>query len=237
MPCGLRPCKTATAFIDSALDAMVALPQAGATSSGRAVLLVCILLGAAALIPASRAHQRSDNTQAPSASQSQPVPAHLLVFGAALHERAAPELKNWVKGYVKKEFKQVPSDASPPGAAVAQRFLSASPEARTAVVFLLFYTGYHEEGENQKLLEARIHEIDHWIEDLQWRLPTRPDLAIETYGDRRRGLQVERLQRERKMKSAELETSRQRVNAYLNLLLAQYPSVKDTDSAVLASVK
>ena len=237
MPCGLRPCKTATACIDSALDAMVALPQAGAMSSGRAVLQVCILLGAAVLIPASRAHQRSDNTQTPSASRSQPVPAHLLVFGAALHERAAPELKHWVKGYVKKEFKQVPSDASAPGAAVAQRFLSALPEARTAVVFLLFYTGYHEEGENQKLLEASIHEIDHWIEDLQWRRPTRPDLAIETYGDRRRGLQVERLQRERKMKSAELETSRQRANAYLNLLLAQYPSVKDTDPAVLATVK
>lgn len=206
-------------------------------SSDRAVLKVCILLGAAALIPASRAHHRSNNTQAPSASQLQPVPVRLLAFGAALHERAAPELKHWVKGYVKKEFKQVPSDASSPGAAVAQRFLSASPEARSAVVFLLFYTGYHEEGENQKLLEARIHEIDHWIEDLQWRPPTRPDLATETYGDRRRGLQVERLQRERKLRSAELETSRQRASAYLNLLLAQYPSVKDTDPAVLASVK
>jgi len=206
-------------------------------SSGRAVLQICILLGAAALIPASRAHLRSNNTQAPSASQSQPVPAHLLVFGAALHERAAPELKHWAKGYVKKEFKQVPSDASAPGAAVAQRFLSASPEARTAVVFLLFYTGYHEEGEDQKLLEARIHEIDRWIEDLQWRRPTRPDLGTETYGDRRRGLQVERLQRERKLKSTELETSRQRANAYLNHLLAQYPSVKDTDPAVLALVK
>ena len=125
-------------------------------------VLLCLVLGAAPLIPARGVSQTSQSAPPPSsAPQSATVPAGLLALGAALQEHATPELKKWVKGYAKKEFKELPADSNAPAAAVAQRFPAASPEARSAVVFLLFHTGYHEEGETQKRLAGEIHDIDH----------------------------------------------------------------------------
>jgi hypothetical protein len=182
------------------------------------------------------------------------VPAQAVKFGAELDEAAAPELKKWVSGYVARSMRDRTVEPRTVMADVDAAYARQPDEVRDAVIFLLYYSSYKDEDENQRLLAFRIRDIDRETFDI-----TRTINLMYHNADRRsaspnqqmsatdrirmdeeqRKLEVRlrELADERQLKATQMEASRKRVTSYLRLLGSVHEKMKGVQPSVLAAVK
>lgn len=184
------------------------------------------------------------------------VPADALKFGATLEEKASPEFKGWVHEHVAKHMREQPVNPRTAMQAVDDRYPQTSDIARDAGTFLLQYLAYKDEETNERMLAARIREIDRQTYDLsreinimaeneQRRLmPTNPRAAISAEQRvrmdeeiRKREEKIRQLGTERQLKATELAASRKKVNLYLKVLGVVFDRMKDVPADSIAELK
>jgi len=180
--------------------------------------------------------------------------APALSFGANLEKEAPDDLRKWANSYAKGDLREKPLDPQGTMSMVDQRFPKASEEARDAVTFLLFYLAYKEEDLEQRMLAARLVDIDRETKEITRQLqiiwkneqsraasPTQglsqeQRLAIE---DQVREMEsrLREYADERQLKSGRFGTSRRKVNALLRLIAAVHPRMQGIEPAILKSVR
>lgn len=184
------------------------------------------------------------------------LPADALAFGAALEENAPPQLKQWCENYAQKKMPNQPISPKAIMAAVDQEFAKDSDEARDAVGFLLYYLGYLEEDSAQKMLAARIRRIDDEAYDITRRMiiiKENQESAMSSTSRNRalspqQVLQVEEEMRsleqqlrvmgeDRKVKMAQLEMLRKRVDGYLKVMGVIHPRMNGIAASVLRTMQ
>lgn len=213
-------------------------------------ILTCLAAGGL-MLPAA-AQQEGTRKEKP--WQPVTISAEALKFGAALEEQALPGLKDWAHSQVTKKMHESVVDPKATMAVVDARFPQASDEARDAGIFLVFFTAYKDEDENQRMLALRIRDIDRETTEitrqlqLMWKNEqTRSASPLQAISAQERVRLEEQEQRmtaqlreyadERQLKSNQLAASRKKVNAYLKLLGAAFERMKDTDAAIVRTLK
>jgi hypothetical protein len=200
------------------------------------------------------AQQPPAQVPAPQTAPASTVPAAALEFGAALDEQASPELKKWVRAYAQKQMRGRPPDPKGTMAAVDEHFSQATDEARDAVIFLVFYTAYRDEEDNQKMLGIRIRDIDRETTEIKRQLDeierahqnrtaspsqtmTMQQRIQEDDDVRKREAQLREYRDERQLQSTRLVDSQKKVSAYLKLLGVAHSRMKGIDAGFLRTVK
>jgi hypothetical protein len=182
------------------------------------------------------------------------VPAQAVKFGAELHDAASAELKKWVGGYVAKNMRDRTVEPRAVMADVDAAFAVQPDQIRDAVIFLLYYSSYKDEDENQRLLAFRIRDIDRETFDITRtinlmhrnaeRRAASPNQQMSA-GERVRmdeeqqklEARLRELADERQLKATQMEAARQRVTAYLRLLGSAHARMQDVKPAILSAVR
>jgi hypothetical protein len=215
-------------------------------------LLVSICL---AFFLAAAASPQSSRRKVQEWNPSEPSQLHApaLTFGAGLEKAASKQLLKWAEPYAKKDLRAKPLDPQGTTAMVDERFASASVEARDAATYLLFYLTFKEEDFEQRMLAARLREIDRETTEITRQLQiiwkneqNRSASPMQGLSQEQRVAIDEDIQRkesqlrdfadERQLKSSLFEASRRRVNALLKLLAAVHPRMKGIEPSALASL-
>lgn len=210
---------------------------------------ICLALFlAAAAYPQSSRRKVQWNPSEPS-----PVHAPALTFGTELEKAASKELLKWVQPQARNDMRSKPLDPQGTTALVDERFVGASVEARDAATYLLFYLSYKEEDFEQRMLAARLRDIDRETTEITrqlqviWKneqnrsaspmqgISQEQRVAIEEDIQRKES-QLRFLADERQLKSGLFEASRKRVDALLKLLAAVHPRMKGIEPSVLSSL-
>lgn len=215
----------------------------------------CFLTFILALSLAGGALPQSSSRKAPQWEPSEPTSLHApaLAYGTDLEKQASKELLKWAEPYAKKDLRANPLDPQGTTAVVDQRFPQASEEARDAVTYLLFYLAYKEEDFEQRMLAARLRDIDRETTEITrqlqviWKneqnrsasptqgLSQQQRVAIEEDIQRKES-QLRDFADERQHKSGQFEASRKKVGVFLKLLAAVHPRMKGIEPSVLKSI-
>ncbi len=186
-------------------------------------------------------------------SEPSQLHAPAITFGADLEKAASRELLKWAEPYAKKDIRSKPLDPQGTTALVDERFASSSVEARDAATYLLFYLSYKEEDFEQRMLAARLRDIDRETTEITRQLQiiwkneqNRSASPMQGISQEQRVAIDEDIQRkeaqlrdyadERQLKSGLFEASRKRVGALLKLLAAVHPRMKGIEASVLSSL-
>ena len=138
--------------------------------------------------------------------------------------------------------------------AVDERFPQSPELARDAITFLVFYNAYKDEDENYRTLGYRIRDIDRETKEITrelqviWRNDqNRSASPLQAQSQESRVAQDEYVRKqesrlrdygdERQLKTTEMLASRKKVNTYLKLLGVAHKSMRDTDPAIVVSVR
>jgi hypothetical protein len=182
------------------------------------------------------------------------ISAAAMGFGAQLEENASEELKRWVKEQVKKQLRNSPVEPKTAMALADQRFAAASEEARDAVTYLLYYSAWQDEDENQRLLAVRIRDIDRDTTEITRQLqviwkneqsrsasPNQPATQQQRVAQEEQIQQMEaqlrELADERQLKGTQLNASRKKLNAYLKLLTVVHPRMEGIEPSVVRGMQ
>ncbi|MBI3661994.1 MAG: hypothetical protein HY234_02950 [Acidobacteria bacterium] len=182
------------------------------------------------------------------------LPADALAFGAALEESAPPKVKKWSESYAKKTMPKQSIDPRATMTVVDQQFPRDSDEARDAVTFLLFYLAYKEEDNGQRQLAARIRRMDDEAYDITRRMEIIRGNEQNLLASTRRTISQQEMIRnddemqqldqrlrsmseDRKVKVAQLETLRKRVDAYLKVMGVTHSRMTGIAPTVLRSMQ
>jgi len=182
------------------------------------------------------------------------LPSEALAYGAALVENAPPKLKKWCESYAKKKMPKQPISPRATMAVVDQQLPKASEEARDAATFLVFYLAYQEEDKEQRQLAARIRRMDEEAYDISRRMQVMKETEQNLLASTRRTVSQQEMLRndeeareldqrlrnmseERKVKSAQLDMLRKRVDGYLKVLDVTHARMTGIAPAVLRTVQ
>ncbi|MCL4524324.1 MAG: hypothetical protein M1451_10510 [Acidobacteria bacterium] len=182
------------------------------------------------------------------------ISAAAMRFGAELEENASEEMKRWVKEQVKKQLRNSPVEPKTAMALADERFAAASEEARDAVTYLLYYSASQDEDENQRLLAARIRDIDRDTVEITRQMqviwkneqvrsvsPNQPvsqeQRVAQEQEIQRMEAQLRELAQERQFKGTELNASRKKLNAYLKLLTMVHPRMEGIQASVVRGMQ
>jgi hypothetical protein len=221
------------------------------------LLLICASAVGAAL-EAQAGAQTATRRRDPGLEDWKPatLPADALAYGAALEENAPPQLKKWCENYAQKEMPKQKIDPRATMAVVDKEFSKASDEARDAVIFLLDYLAYKHEDIEQSMLAMRIRHIDDEAYDITRRMIVTkenqergmsttaknrgisPQQAMQVEEDQRKSeQQLREMAENRKLKRAQLEMLRKRVDGYLKVMAVTHPRMNGVAPEVLRTIQ
>lgn len=182
------------------------------------------------------------------------LPADALAYGAALGENAPPKVKKWSENYAKKKMPHQPISPKAIMAEVDQAFSKDSNEARDAVGFLLYYLGYLLEDDDQRQLAARIRRMDEEAYDITRRMqiikeneqnllastrrtPSQQQLLKNDDDLQQLDQKLRSMSDDRKVKMAQLEALRKRVDTYLKVMSVIHPRMNGIEPAILRAMQ
>lgn len=211
------------------------------------------LLLALALVGAAVAQDPERKKETWKTAEPSNLHAPALAFGEALEKNASAGLRDWAGPYAKKTLRSAPLKPQETTAVVDQRFPQGAEEARDAVVFLLYYLAYKEEDIEQRMLAARLRDIDRETIEITrqlqiiWKneqnraasptqgLSQQQRVAIDEDVQRKES-QLRFLADERQLKSGQFATSRKRVDSFLKLLAQVHPRMQGIEPSVLQAL-
>jgi hypothetical protein len=179
-------------------------------------------------------------------------PADALAYGAALEAAAPPKLKAWCENFARKEMPKRRIDPRESMAVVDKQFAKNSDAGRDAAIYLLDYLSYKHEDSEQQMLAQRIRQIDDKAYDVTRRMivlkenqergmsttsknqaAAAPDMFHTEEEMRKMEQQLREMAEDRKLKVAQLEMWRKRVDGYLKIMSVTYPRMNGVTPEVL----
>lgn len=213
-------------------------------------LLAVLLTVVFAPAPFAAQEQKPKKKSSPSETKAKepptPIPAEALSLGTKMTEVAPEDFLKWARSYAKKEIvgRNPPAEDEAVRKAFDERSPQATPAARGAGVFLLWFVAYQQAGDAQDTMASRIRELKRDIsifEDDLREIENRP-VPLSAANDRmvaesRVRQRLEDAERQKSFFERNLAPLQERVDFCLRHLAAQYETVKDSDPAVVRGLK